>query len=102
MDKETVAQFEKRHGIKRGIVARLCAEGQLNAKKFGVAWALEPNQADPRIKKFEQRGIQGDVIATFDTVEQCAKEIDCHIKNIYRVLNKSNCKAGGFYWTKKK
>ena len=99
---ESVAQFEKRHGLKRGVVTRLCADNLLRAEKFAGVWMIEPNQNDPRKKRFEQRGLQGDIIATFDDIEECAKVADCSAKNIYRVLNKSNCKAGGFYWTKKK
>jgi hypothetical protein len=101
---DTVTTFAKKNGITRTRVQQLINSGKIIAQKNGHQWVILGNQVRPPIipKRIQQRGGEGDVIATFKTIEECAQAVGCSAKNIYRVLNNPRARAKGFYWTQKK
>ena len=101
---DSVTDFAKKNGISRKRVMDYIGDGRLIAKKVGHGWVILGNQLKPNTikKRIEQRGEQGDVIATFKTIEECGEAVGCSAKNIYRVLNNPRAKAKGFYFTQKK
>lgn len=101
---DSVSDFAKKNGISRTRVQQLIDDGRLIAKKVGPVWVILGKQVNPvkPPKRIQQRGKEGDVIATFKNIEECGKAVGCSAKNIYRVLNDPRAKAKGFYWTRKK
>ena len=101
---KSVTEFANENGITRTRVQQLIDSGKIIAKKVGHRWVILGNQVRPPIipKRIQQRGNEGDVIATFKTIEECAQAVGCSAKNIYRVLNNPRARAKGFYWTQKK
>ena len=101
---DSVTDFAKKNGISKKRVMDYINDGRVIAKKVGHSWVILGNQVKPVTtkKRIEQRGREGDVIATFKTIEEAGEAVGCSAKNIYRVLNDPRAKAKGFYFTQKK
>jgi hypothetical protein len=101
---DSITTFAKRNNISRQRVQQLINTGKIIAKKNGNSWVILGDQVRPPVitKRIEQRGVEGDIIATFKTVDEAGEAVGCSAKNIYRVLNDPRAKAKGFYFTQKK
>ena len=68
---DSVTTFSEKHGISKTRVQQLIDGGKLIAKKNGHNWVILGEQALPKKRRIQQRGKEGDVIASFKTIEDC-------------------------------
>ena len=84
---DSITGFAKKNGISKTRVQQLIKKGDLIAKKNGHTWVILGEQTLPKKNRIQQRGLEGDVIDTFKTIEECAQAVGCSAKNIYSKCN---------------